>query len=169
MSLEQLNLWDWYSESKKNLFSSRRYSLLKLDSMCSPIYPMLFYACWQKCVKSMEQWTESDSGQSLQPLAMFSQEQLKASQPFQDADQNFQKRSQYVCHQKFNGKQSDAATVAGLCFHWVGSEETRWALVMEQTGLLCRSFLFFFFSSDCPLKDRTVVQVFLPFHLFVHF
>ena len=65
----------------------------------------------------MEQWTESDSGQCLQPLAMFSQEQLKASQPFQDADQNFQKRSQYVCHQKFNGKQSDAATVAGLCFH----------------------------------------------------
>ena len=35
----------------------------------------------------MEQWTESDSGQSLQPLAMFSQEQLKASQPYQDAYQ----------------------------------------------------------------------------------
>ena len=83
----------------------------------------------------------------LQPLAMFSQEQFKASQPFQDANQNFKKRSQYVCHQNFYGKQSHAATMASLCFRWVGSEETIWALVMEQTGLLCRSFLFICLST----------------------
>ena len=65
----------------------------------------------------MEQWTESDSGQSLQPLAMFSQEQLKASQSFQDAYQNFKKRPQYVCHENLYGKQSHAATMASLCFH----------------------------------------------------
>ena len=103
---------------------------------------------------------------------MFSQEQLKASRPLEDADQNFKKRSQYVCHQNFYGKQSHAATMASLCFHWVGSEETRWALVMEQTGLLCRSFLFFFFSSVCPLflsRLGLICRSFFLLFLFIRF
>ena len=60
LSTGRLNFWAKYSESNKqikNPFPSRRYSLL--DFTCSPISPLLFWACWPAFKNASNQWSQT--------------------------------------------------------------------------------------------------------------